>query len=272
MAIPPIGKSPAAALRAGRGGLGGGRLAPAWGAEVVSSNIVGYNKLTLSNQYNLLGSQFVNVGKDIKDINELFDKNNTLPGLDDEGEFQTTLRIWDGSAYAYYGWLDADDGTNNEVPEWNSSWILNDMTDQASFDVPDGEGFWVIIPKQSSASVTMSGEVIEGDSVTKPVKAGFNLMSNPFPAELDIQKIQSTDLLGLDDEGEFQTTLRIWDGSAYEYYGWLDADDGTNNEVPEWNSHWILYDMTDVASAKIGIGKGFWIVSPNASGNITFTK
>ena len=30
-----------------RGGLGDGRAAPAWGAEVVSSNVVGYQKLTL---------------------------------------------------------------------------------------------------------------------------------------------------------------------------------------------------------------------------------
>ena len=84
---------------------------------------MGYTKLSLSDGFNMIGSQFLNVGGTTKTINEFFDTttgNNTLPGLDENGAFQTTLRVWTGTGYAYYGWLDEDDGTANEVPEWNS--------------------------------------------------------------------------------------------------------------------------------------------------------
>ena len=254
----PIGKSPAAALRAGRGGLDGGctPVAPAWGAEVVSSNIVGYNKVTLTSGYNMLGFQFLNIGQDEQDINEVINGDTDLPGLDAEGN--TT-----------YGLMDKNDGTENEMPAWDSKWVLKDFSDLATGDCAVGDGFW--IQTTAAAEITFSGEVPEEDTKEVQVASGYNLLSNPFPEALPIQSVQSNDLPGLDAEGNFQSFIKVWNGSGYTTYGWMDANDGTENEMPAWNSKWVLKDFSDLASTTISIGAGFW-VQTSAAATITFTK
>ena len=113
----------------------------------MSSNIVGYNKLTLNAGFNLIGSQFLNIGQTEQDINE-FANNNTLPGLDEEFEFQTTLRVWNGVGYTTYGWYADGDGSNPEMdwPEADAKWILNDQSDIADVTIPIGAGFWIYTP------------------------------------------------------------------------------------------------------------------------------
>ena len=66
--------------------------------------------------------------------------------------------------------------------------------------------------------------------------------------------------------------MRVWNGTGYSTYGWLDADDGTENEMPEWNSKWLLGDMSDLANVTIAAGQGFWIISPKATGSVTFVQ
>ena len=256
----------------GRGGLGGGRVAPAWGAEVVSSNIVGYQKVNLRAGFNLVASQFLLVGGETKDIQDYVEADNTMPGLDENGSFQTTMRVWTGTGYSTYGWLNATDGTANEVPEWNSKWVLEDSSDLADVDMNVGDGYWVICSE--AATATFAGEVPSTDgNPSVSVSQGFNLIANPLPADINIQNIQpSASLLGLDENGSFQTTMRVWTGTGYSTYGWLDADDGTANEVPEWNSKWVLEDSSDLANVTVGIGEGFWLISPSASGSVSFIK
>ena len=225
--------------------------------------------MTLTAGFNLVGSQFVKVGGETQDIQEFTASGNTMPGLDADSMFQTELLVWNGAGYDMYGWLDSDDGTANEVPEWNNSWLLYDMSDQAQVSMVVGDGYW--IRSSAGGTVTFSGEVSSETSITKNLAAGFNLLANPFPEALSIQNIRSNDLPGLDADSMFQTELLVWNGAGYDMYGWLDSDDGTANEVPEWNNSWLLYAMSDLATAVIGIGEGFWI-KPTAAGSVTFTK
>ena len=238
-------------------------------AEVVSSNIVGYNKVTLTSGYNLIGSQFVNIGQDTQDINELFPGSNTLPGLDANGDFQSTLLVWSGSGYATYGWMNATDGTDAGDDSYNSKWVLQDFSDFASVDMTPGMGFW--IQSSGDAEATFSGEVPEGDSVDIQLAAGYNLISHPFPEAISIQAVQSDDLLGLDANGDFQSTIQIWTGSGYAIYGWMNATDGTDAGDASYNSKWVLQDFSDIANVTIGIGKGFWIQTP-AAATVTLSK
>ena len=178
------------------------------------------------------------------------------------------MRVWDGSSYTYYGWLDSDDGTINEVPEWNNTWLKYDMSDVAIEDMDLGKGVWLITP--NATSITVSGEVSSTNTYTMNVATGYNIIANPFPCEVSIQNIKCN-LDGLDDEGMYQTTMRVWDGSSYTYYGWLDNDDGTINEVPEWDNSWLLYDMSDLAKEKLKVGQAVWFIAPT-DGTVTFTK
>lgn len=237
-------------------------------AEVGSQNVVGYAKIDLAEGLNMIGSQFLNVGATTKDVNDFIIDGTALPGLSDEGAYQTTLRVWTGAGYTTYGWLDADDGTINEVPEWNSTWLLYDMSDVAVESMDLGKGVWLSVP--TTGTITVAGEVATEDTYTIDVVPGLNMIANPFPCEISVQDIQC-DLNGLSDEGAFTTTIRVWTGAGYTTYGWLDGEDGTVNEVPEWNNSWLLYDMSDLASVTLKVGQGIWFDAP-ASGTVTFTK
>ena len=115
----------------------------AFAADVYSSNIVGYTKVAVSAGLNLLGSQFVNVGDNAAlGISELV-QSDDLAGLTEDVAFQTELKVWIGNGYETYGWMDADDGTNNEAPEWNSTWLLYNFTDVADVTIGVGKAFWI---------------------------------------------------------------------------------------------------------------------------------
>ena len=218
--------------------------------------------------FNLIGSQFLNVGATVKDVNDFIVDGSNLLGLDAEGAFQTTMRVWTGNGYDTYGWLDLDDGTANDMPEWNNSWVLYDGSDLAKEAMDIAKGVWLVT--SAAGEITVSGEVATGDTYTIDVVKGFNIIANPFPCSISIQDIQ-TDLAGIDAEGAFSTTIRVWTGNGYDTFAWLDADDGTANDMPEWDNSWVLYDGSDLAPVTLKVGEAIWFVAPSA-GKVTFTK
>ena len=227
--------------------------------------------MTIENEFTMIGAQFAMVGGESKDINELF-AANSLPGMDANGEFQTTILVWDGVGYDTYGWMDADDGTNNEMPAWDSKWILNDFSDLATVDLPVGKAFW--LRSKGDGEVTISGEVDQSDPEPIQISSEFTMIANTMPVEVSIQKIVPDDKIpGMDANGEFQTTILIWDGVGYDTYGWMDADDGTNNEMPSWDSKWILNDFSDLAAATLKPGQAAWFrTKAGTNGSVTFSK
>ena len=113
--------------------------------------------MSFNNEFTMVGAQFANVGGEAKDINDLFATvGNTLPGLNDDGEFQTTLLVWTGTGYATYGWADSDDGTNNEWEEANSKWLLEDGSDIANVTIPMGAAMWFRTTSTATGSVSFA--------------------------------------------------------------------------------------------------------------------
>ncbi len=241
---------------------------PAWGAEVVSSNIVGYQKVTLASQFTLIGSQFLNVGTGVKDLQE-FVTDSTMPGLDADNNyaFQTEIRLWDGYNYDTYGWdPDGDPNTPNSDHKWVDDYL--NVIENVSMGV--GTAAWIKVPASTEATLTVSGEVPEGTTTSVAIHSGFNLLSNPFPVATDIQSIQpSAEIPGLDAENNyaFQTEIRVWDGYNYDTYGW-DPDGDPN--VPNSDHKWVD-DYLNVVNVTIPMGHGFWIKTTE-NGSVTFSK
>lgn len=236
---------------------------------MVSSNIVGYNKIDLGKGFNLVGSQFVNVGATDKTINDLVAANELMP-MTAEFAFQTKLQVWDGQKYLTYGWCDATSATAMEMQAWADKWLEEDFSGVATTPAPAGTGFW--IESSDVASMTIAGEVPEDDTTEIEVSGGFTLLAYPYPETVSIQKIQSDDLAGMTPDFAFQSKLQVWDGSKYITYGWCDADDGTAMGMASWNSTWLHEDYSETTAADdIAIGAGFWIDTPS-SATIRFTK
>ena len=243
-------------------------VAPAWGAEVVSSNIVGYQKIDLVNQFTLVASQFSMVGNITKDIQEFIATDNNLPGLDPDDGYaaQTELRYWNGTGYDTYGWdPDGDPNVDGSDHKW-----VDETLAVATLDIPVGSAVWIKIPSSTQSQILVSGEVKEGTSQTILLHDGFNLIANPYPTTIDIQEIQpSNELPGLDPDDGYaaQTELRYWNGTGYDTYGWdPDGDPNVDGSDHKW-----VDEMLNVATKNIEIGKGFWIKTPNA-GSVTISK
>jgi hypothetical protein len=260
-------------------------IGPAWGAEVVSSNIVGYEKVTLTAGLNLIGSQFVLVGGDTATMNELTTSMEGQSGYDDDSYDPTTeLRIWTGSGYAQYGWtgdlltdspaLAEEMGVDDH--SFDNQWLNGDY-EIAEDEMDVGKGFW--IKAKTAGTVVMSGEVPNSDTITVSLSPGLNLVSYPWPMAADMQKIQVSGQTGYDDDSYDPTTeLRVWTGSGYAQYGWsgnlLEESPSLADEMGvtdhSLDNKWLNGDY-EVESKTIDYGKGFWIKAPN-SGSVTFSK
>ena len=126
---------------------------PAQAAEVVSSNIVGYNKITLTEGYNLVGAQFVQVGGDNRDLSTSFVLDETFAGYDSKYKFKTRLQVWNGIGYDTYGWA-GDSGTEvDDDPSLDYTWT--DLGAEAVDDkIPIGAAVWIIAEKAGTITFT----------------------------------------------------------------------------------------------------------------------
>ena len=72
-------------------------MAPAWGAEVVSSNIVGYEKVSLVSGFNMVGVQFVDVGTQAaKSLSSATQLDSTMSGFDEDGNYASKIKVCTG--------------------------------------------------------------------------------------------------------------------------------------------------------------------------------
>lgn len=226
-------------------------------ADVYSSNIVGYTKLSVGSGLTIIGGQFEAVGGGDLDVQSITSEDLALGDL---------ARFWNGSSYTtifYYG--EEDDGGIYEDDSYEVSlgagW--GDI-DQVAVDmtVSLGEGFWI---KTAAASdLVVAGQV--GDTNQVSVASGLTLVVNPYPQAVDIADVQGTGL-ALGD------LARFWNGSSYTtvfYYG--EDDDGGVYEDDTYEvslgAGWGDIDQIAV-SKNIAVGEGFWVKAGTAA-TLTF--
>ena len=123
-------------------------MAPAWGAEVVSSNIVGYSKLNLANGFTMVGVPFqqVSVTNTIS-VQDL--KASGLTGYDwinfDGGD---TLLMWDPTQQGYPTELvySGDTQTAEMADMGVPAGVWFDMATfaPANTEIPVGGAFWIV--------------------------------------------------------------------------------------------------------------------------------
>ena len=209
-------------------------VAPAWAAEVVSSNIVGYEKITIQPGLTIVGQQFQEIGGGARNIQTIVGDNMSEGGVD-------TLRVWDGTEYSdYYYFSDSDDINGDGTAAWgDEDWLPVDV------EIPVGTGMW--IDAQNVSTLTFSGEV---GTNTLDFAAGLNLIIPPQPKTINIQDIKAE---GLTDGGV--DTLRIWDGTEYsDYYYFAETDDINGDGTAAWGDEdWLPVDV------EIPAGTGMWL-------------
>ena len=222
-----------------------GTTVPAQAAEVVSSNIVGYTKVSVPAGLSIIGQNFSAVGGGDCNIQTIRGE-----GLSDGGT--DMLQLWTGSGYDYcYYYSAADDINGDGSAAWgDESWTAVDLS------IGSGTGMWM--QSQQDATIVFAGEVGEGN--TKAFSAGLTLASQTIPMDINIQDVQGE---GLADGGV--DMIQIWNGSSYDYYYYYSAADDINGDgTAAWGDEsWTPVDVTLYA------GQGFWLQTQGA-GTLTF--
>ena len=131
------------------------KLAPAWAADVVSSNVVGYQKLQLQAGYNMIANGFRIVGtENAPAFQDMFaDAASNATGTLGQDTADNIL-VWSGDRYATYWFYDAT-GTEDADPDYDKKWydVIDDST-PSNYAIPAGKGVW-FIHRGSSTTITL---------------------------------------------------------------------------------------------------------------------
>ena len=266
-------------------------------AEVVSSNIVGYNKLTIQNTtgYLMIAPQFVPVGAAAADypvdIQDVF-VSSTFPDpvLDASGEdieWGAKLMLWNGVGYDTYCWTGKTGEDFFENPAWDDKWTGN-FGEYLAKDVTiaPGQGVFLWVKDGSAGTTaTVAGEVINEESMSVSLAAGstgYNMIANPFPESISIQDIAFSGLADpvLDASGEdieWGAKLMLWNGVGYDTYCWTGKTGEDFFENPAWDDKWTKNFGESLADdVSVGVGEGFFLwMNPNldaTTATATFSK
>ena len=246
---------------------------PAWGAEVVSSNIVGYEKVILNVGYNMVGVQFRQVGGGNLDLSTAGVLEDSFAGFDDEGAFANELQVWNGvNGYTVYGWSGTSGTDVLEDPTLDNQWVDLDLA-AITEEAKAGSGFW--IKAATAGDITISGEVPTDATTSQDLTSGFNVVANPYPGAVPVSKFGTLDATfeGFDEEGTFATELQVWNGvNGYTVYGWSGTSGTDVLEDPSVDGKWVDLDLAvPDDTVTIPFGTAVWIKTPHA-GTITFTS
>ena len=194
------------------------------GFSLESANIVGYSTTALQAGFKAAGASFISIGKDGCNLSEIipagFDKSTgavQIQLLNNAGVTTTTYKYYKGGrgTYATDGWYD---GTTLITAE-------KDVT------FAPGDGLWIY--GADGYSFQTSGEV-KLSNVTRNLKTGFTMFSNPFPMDLKLTNItpagfdKSTGAVQiqlLNNAGVTTTTYKYYKGGrgTYATDGWYDG-------------------------------------------------
>ena len=230
-------------------------IVPAGVAEVVSSNIVGYSKLTIpANGYTLVANPFVEVGSgETIAINDMFAEDATVGTAGSSASNADTLLTWDGTGYVTY-YLRADASNGNH---WRKSGERKATTDS----VPEGDGAFYHGIGAEVATLTVSGEVRTED-LPVTILPGYNLLGNPFPTELSFSTFVVEGATAGSSASNADTIL-TWDGTGYVTY-YLRADASNGN-------HWRKSGERKATTDTIAPYAGFFYHSLAQSGSLSVT-
>jgi hypothetical protein len=226
---------------------------PAWANEVVSSNIVGYEKISLTaDKFVMSAAQFEVVGGGGGTLSDLFSATD-IP-------FGTEVRLLNEKGqYEMFTYLEEayDEDLDDYVPGWanGDEYLVSDP-------VSIGTGFWVSSPE--NYNLTQSGQVATDGTVTLTLTAGmFQMIADPFPEGFNPNAVTWGNL-------EYGTEIRVLNAQGqYVFYTYLEEayDEDLDYYVPGWADGDEYLVKANIANE----GQGFWIKSDTAT-TITFSN
>ena len=245
-------------------------IGPAWGAEVVSSNIVGYEKVSLNAGYNMVGVQFTKIGGDALGLGTVGTMDNETAGFNEDQDFAATMQIWNGNGYDFYGWSGTSGTDLLDNSDLDNQWVDANSLEPITETAENGSGFW--IKMVNPGTVTISGEVPSTDTVTVSIVTGYNIVANPYPGAVSIASWGTPDasFAGFNEDQDFALTMQVWNGNGYDFYGWSGTSGTDLLDDATVDNKWVDANSLEPVNTPIPFGTAVWIKATSA-GNITFS-
>ena len=184
-------------------------IVPADAAEVVSSNVVGYSKITMNaDGYTLIANPFVEVGTgDLIGIDDMFSDDTTGAVSATTSGNADNILVWTGSGYTTYWFRKPKNG--------DAYWAKGNS--QTTDTLPAEGGAFYLSRAATAPTLTISGEVRDTEQTITIAADGYTLVENPFPTALDIQSFCVDGATSSTTSGNADNIL-VWTGSGYTTY------------------------------------------------------
>ncbi len=245
-------------------------IAPAWATEVVSSNIVGYQTMSLDAGYNMIGIQFVQVGGDAKDLSTVAELDDTMAGFDEDGIYATQMMVWrNGNYLPTFGWSGSSGSDYLDDSSLDNKWLNLDYEETAD-ELAAADAVW--IKAGSAGTVKVYGQVPTNDTITIQLAPGYNMVANPFPKTVKIADFGtlSSNMAGFDEDGIYATQMMVWkDGNYLPTFGWSGTSGTDYLDDSSLDNKWLNLDYEETDDT-VDFGHGVWIKAGSA-GTITFS-
>ena len=188
----------------------------------------------------------------------------------------TSIKFWTGTGYDYGDYVTPENAAEwtqfgPQYAEMAGKWI-DGSENIIVADVEKGKGFW--IQTSTPSTIIFSGQVYTPTNSIITLKAGLNLVSNPFPIRWDIQNFTSSDLVGFDGDDPL-TSIKFWTGTGYDY-----GDYVTPENAAEWTQFGPQYasmagkwidGSENIITNYVAPGKAFWIITESPA-TLHFTR
>lgn len=214
---------------------------PVIATEVTSSNVVGYQKITIHPTWTMIPNQFVNIGTAQAPIlNDMFDSAATTIAGGENESTSDNIQVWTGSTYQTY-FFGNYNGEYGE--EYDNVWYdVNDSDEPTTDTLPVGNGAWFKNLSGETKTLTVSGQVATG-TVTVTIGDLWTMLANPFPVAIplngDIIDWAASGTLGGENEST-SDNIQLWTGTTYKTY-FFGNYNGEFGE--EYDNVW--YDVND---------------------------
>ncbi len=230
---------------------------PARAAEVISSNTVGYQKLTIpAGGYALLANPFTIVGSDgdTFPINDMFTGETNKITAGQRATQADMIQPWDSTAQGYKTYF-----FSSRIRKWSDG--NANVAATTAFDPSDG--YWYFNRSNSEFELTVSGEVATNE-VEVTLVPGYSLVCNPFPADLPLNGDSIDWKAAGANAGQRATqadNIQTWnvDNQGYTTFFF-------SSRINQWSD-----GNANVATDKaIPAGQGFWYLN-RGENNIVIT-
>ena len=94
----------------------------------------------------MIGVQFLLVGGEAQALSTVGTLDNEMAGFDEDGNYDSEMRVWNGKGYTTYGWSGTSGTDVLENSSLDNKWLNLDLELEET-ELPIGHAVWITAEK-----------------------------------------------------------------------------------------------------------------------------